>query len=282
MYILSPSEPSLMTSSPGLKLFTTKRSTIMAVCSSSRRPRKSFFWMALTIRFVSLMMRDERSHFSLRSLEHANPSHIMYVKEKQLNWEKKAKPLVSPAQMGYSLPVVSTDYQPGSFLDLGAHNLQGLGDRFGGDDSRTALPELRFNLITALRGKLWNRQTEAHERGVNYCKLMPGSSLMWNQGRLDHGGCVSVCVSPCPWCSFWTLTQIMILALEILQKFLFFLQPLLYVDQKQRNIFKMQNIWLLKMCYYVFSLLRCINYRHFSNITSNHYMWDKLISASFS
>lgn len=58
MYMLSPSEPSLMTSSPGLKLYTTSRSTIMAVCSSSRRLRKSFFWMALTIRLVSLERRE--------------------------------------------------------------------------------------------------------------------------------------------------------------------------------------------------------------------------------
>lgn len=69
MYMLSPSEPSLMTSSPGLKLNTDKRSTIMAVCSSSRRLRKSFFWMALTIRFVSLMMGGEKGHLNLRSLK---------------------------------------------------------------------------------------------------------------------------------------------------------------------------------------------------------------------
>lgn len=75
IYMLSPSEPSVMTSSPGLKLDTAKRSTIMAVCSSSRRLRKSFFWMALTIRLVSLVMKGERSHVDLRSVEVLGSSH---------------------------------------------------------------------------------------------------------------------------------------------------------------------------------------------------------------
>lgn len=69
MYMLSPSVPSLMTASPVLILETTKRSTIMAICSSSRRLRKSFFWMDLTIRFVSLEMEDERGRIDLRSVK---------------------------------------------------------------------------------------------------------------------------------------------------------------------------------------------------------------------
>lgn len=108
---------------------------------------------------------------------------------------------------------------------------------------------------------------------VNWCQA---PAECWTRGRLDHVvcECVSVCVSPCPWCPCWTLTQVMILTLEILQKFLFLLQSLFYVDQKQRNIFNKQNItrhhsnvWLLKVCHYVFSFLQRINYRHFSNIT---------------
>lgn len=48
----------------------------------------------------------------------------------------------------------TTDYQPGSFLDTVAFNLQGLRDWLWGNDSRTACPDLRINLITALGGKL--------------------------------------------------------------------------------------------------------------------------------
>lgn len=64
MYMLSPSEPSFITSSPGLNLDNTRSSTIMAVCSSSSRFRKSFFWMALTIRLVSLLKWKNVVQFS--------------------------------------------------------------------------------------------------------------------------------------------------------------------------------------------------------------------------
>ena len=54
MYMVSPSEASAMTCCPGVKSRDTNRSTIMAICSSSSRLRKSFFWIDLTIRLVSL------------------------------------------------------------------------------------------------------------------------------------------------------------------------------------------------------------------------------------
>lgn len=55
--------------------------------------------------------------------------------------------------MGYSL-LSSNGYQPGSFLDPGTCNLHCLRDRLRGDDGCTALPDLGFNLITALRRKV--------------------------------------------------------------------------------------------------------------------------------
>lgn len=53
----------------------------MAICSSSRRLRKSFFWMALTIRLVSLVMEKVQpsyklSGFTLR-LDNTNKNQLL-------------------------------------------------------------------------------------------------------------------------------------------------------------------------------------------------------------
>lgn len=167
MYMLSPSEPSLITSCPGLKLDTTKRSTIMAVCSSSRRLRKSFLWMALTRSPVSLVMEGERGQVDLRSWQlpcTILTCHILYTgltcAARAITVdlaEQKSCPIL--LKTGYSL-IGSSDYQPVSFLDPGACNLQCLVDWFGRDDGRTALPDLRFNVIAAVGGELCSGQTE--------------------------------------------------------------------------------------------------------------------------
>lgn len=50
----------------------------------------------------------------------------------------------------------NNDYRPGILPDPGARDLHRLGDGLGGDDSRSALPDLGVDLVNGLRGKLWN------------------------------------------------------------------------------------------------------------------------------
>lgn len=48
----------------------------------------------------------------------------------------------------------SENDRPGIFLDPGVCDLHSLREGLRGDDSRPALPDLRVNLISDLRGKL--------------------------------------------------------------------------------------------------------------------------------
>lgn len=59
----------------------------------------------------------------------------------------------------------SSDYLPGSFLDLVACNFQDLRDWLRGNDGCAALSDLRVDGITAGGGKLCNGQRQEQKWG---------------------------------------------------------------------------------------------------------------------
>lgn len=74
------------------------------------------------------------------------------------------------------------------------------------------------------------RNTNGGLTTVNCCHV-----LLNVKSKVTSSLCVYVCVCVRPWCPCWTLTQIMILTMQILQKFFFLLQSLFYKDKSKET-----------------------------------------------